>query len=74
MKYVRQRKQNKSYITFMWNLKYIYIYIYIYIYRSTSIQNRTKPTDTENKLLIVTRGAREGSVRSLEVTYTHYCI
>ena len=41
-------------ITYMWNLKKIW-YKWIYI------QNRNRPTDTENKLM-VTKGEREWRV------------
>ena len=39
-------------------------------YKWTDLQNRNRCTDLENKLM-VTKEARKGSIRRLELTYAH---
>ena len=53
-------------VTFMWNLKKWH--------KWTSLQNRNRVADMENKLM-VTKGERgEGLIRSLGLTDTHYYV
>ena len=60
-----ERERQISYdITYMWNL--------IKWYKWTYLQNRNRPTDSENRL-VVTKG-EGGKNRSLGVTDTHYYI
>ena len=59
-------------IPYMWNLKKKK---HKKRYKGTYIQNRNKPTDFEKKeKLTVTKVGREGQIRRLGLTYTHYYI
>ena len=50
----------------MWNLKKLY--------KGTYLQDRNRLTDIENKLRVTKGEAREGYIRNLILTDTHYYV
>ena len=66
MSFTDRERQISYDIAYMWNFKKWY--------KGTYLQNRSRVTDVENKLMVTGGKRGKGQIGRLGLTYTHYYI